>query len=228
MNLQKQYIPFDDLACDYDSLVPKIVPYYEEQNTIIIKLLPFERQKPIKVLDLGCGTGVLSHQILQTFPNASIVAFDLSPKMLSVCKSKLSAYSERIEYIQGDFDKDDLGDGYDLVVSGLAIHHLNDDKKRILFQKVYDRMKPEGTIFIRELVKCKANQFTQKYEELWREYMQFNHINDEEVFAKHLKEDIPSSVDEQLSWLEDVGFDNCCCHWRYLNFAFFSGQKPIS
>ena len=52
-------------------------------------LIPFERKAPFRALDLGSGPGVLSRLLLDTFPNAQVTAFDISPVMLDVCKKKL-------------------------------------------------------------------------------------------------------------------------------------------
>src|SRR6185437_6844047 len=83
---------FDPLAADYETLIHRLVPYYQKQNSLMMDLIPLDRQAPFRALDLGCGPGVLSRLLLDTFPNAQVTAFDTSPVMLGTCKKKLWAY----------------------------------------------------------------------------------------------------------------------------------------
>ena len=42
----------------------------------------------------------------------------------------------------------------------------------------------------------------------------------------YLDEDRPASVEDNLRWLREAGLDDVACHWRYFNFAIWSGKKP--
>lgn len=217
---------FEQEAFNYDDLVLRLIPYYHEQNHMMLNMIDFPDNASIKVLDLGCGTGVLSYFVLQNFKKANVVAFDFAENMLTACENNLSAYKERVKFQQGDFAVDDIGSGYDLVISGLAIHHLDTEGKQALFKNLFSRMNPGGLLLIRELVKGASDELTQKYETLWRKFIHDNGEYENYWFAKHLEEDIPDSVENQTQWLAQVGFVDVGCHWRYLNFAIFGASKP--
>src|SRR5947209_5438649 len=121
---------FDSMAADYEWLMNRLVPYYQKQNSLLMDLIPFERKTAFKALDLGAGPGVLSRLLLDTFPNAQVAAFDISPVMLSTAKKKLWAYPNRAHFTEGDFTKDDFGGGYDVVFAGLVLQHTNDEGKK--------------------------------------------------------------------------------------------------
>ncbi|TAG70714.1 MAG: class I SAM-dependent methyltransferase [Oscillatoriales cyanobacterium] len=216
MNLDLVREQFEQRAFDYDGLIPRLIPQYREQHEIILQLIDFETHANIKVLDLGAGTGILSAMILQAFPQAKVTAFDMAENMLKVCQTNLSAFQERLTLQQGNFAEDDFGSGYDLVVSGLAIHHLDGEQKKQLFHKLFHSMNAGGILLIRE-----------QYEHLWRQYIKANGEDDAACFNSYLKEDIPSSVEEQTKWLAEAGFADAACHWRYLNFAIFGGIVPM-
>ena len=225
MNLDAVREQFEQRAFDYDGLIPRLIPRYREQHDLILQLIPFETNAHIKVLDLGAGTGILSALILQAFPQANVLAFDIAEKMLKVCQTNLSAYQERLTLQQGNFAEDNFGNGYDLVVSGLAIHHLDSAGKQTLFKKLFQSMNSGEILLIRDIVTAATPRLTEQYEQLWRQYMKANREDDAAWFQKYLEEDIPSSVEEQTRWLSEAGFADTACHWRHLNFAIFGGVK---
>lgn len=225
MNLDAVREQFEQRAFDYDGLIPRLIPRYREQHDLILQLIPFETNAHIKVLDLGAGTGILSALILQAFPQANVLAFDIAEKMLKVCQTNLSAYQERLTLQQGNFAEDNFGNGYDLVVSGLAIHHLDSAGKQTLFKKLFQSMNSGGILLIRDIVTAATPRLTEQYEQLWRQYIKASGEDDAAWFQKYLEEDIPSSVEEQTRWLSKAGFADTACHWRHLNFAIFGGVK---
>jgi tRNA (cmo5U34)-methyltransferase len=83
---------FTRQADEYEQLMVKLVPQYLEQHQVIYSLLPNE-DKNHRVLDLGCGNGILSELVFQKLPNSHIVGFDLTESMLTAFKKKLSKYS---------------------------------------------------------------------------------------------------------------------------------------
>ncbi|WP_293216245.1 MULTISPECIES: trans-aconitate 2-methyltransferase [unclassified Microcoleus] len=226
MNLDLVREQFEQRAFDYDGLIPRLIPQYREQHEIILQLIDFETHANIKVLDLGAGTGILSAMILQAFPQAKVTAFDMAENMLKVCQTNLSAFQERLTLQQGNFAEDDFGSGYDLVVSGLAIHHLDGEQKKQLFHKLFHSMNAGGILLIRDIVTGATPKLTEQYEHLWRQYIKANGEDDAACFNSYLKEDIPSSVEEQTKWLAAAGFADAACHWRHLNFAIFGGIVP--
>jgi len=228
MHSQKVRDAFDTVAFDYDGLIPKLIPYYHEQHRLMLDLVDFEPSQSLKVLDLGSGTGVLSYLVLEAFPQATVVAFDLSEKMLEACQQNLDPYRERVTFQQGDFAHDALGSSYDLIISGLAIHHLVHDQKQRLFKRLYDALKPSGVFLDRDIVIGPTPRLTYQHEQLWRQYMQRHGENAEYWFNEYLEQDLPASVEDQLQWLKEAGFEDVGCHWRYLNFAIFGGVKPAS
>lgn len=226
MQTDKVRKTFEDAAFSYDEFIPKIIPYYHEQNGIMLELIPFETTLRFQALDLGCGTGILSYFILKSFPHAKVMAFDLTENMLTACQKNLSKYTDRLNVRQGDFSKDNIASGYELIVSGLAIHHLDERGKKELFHKLFRALKPGGLLLIRDIVLGATPWLTEHYENLWREFIKSNGEDDEHWFSKYLDEDIPSTVENQLQWLAEAGFEDVGCHWRYLNYAIFGGRKP--
>lgn len=86
------------------------------------------------VLELGIGTGETARRVLARHPDARLVAIDASPEMLERARCMLPG--DRVELRVADLE-DPLPRGpFDLVVSAVAVHHLDGDGKADLFLRV--------------------------------------------------------------------------------------------
>lgn len=217
---------FGERAEDYESFIPRIVPHYHAGNALIVELVPFARDRRVRALDVGAGTGVLSALLLKEFARMTVVALDASPAMLAACAANLAAQRDRIELREGAFPDADIGAGYDLVVSSLALHHLAHAQKRRGFRVLFEALRPGGVLLVRDLVAAATPALDRQYEALWRRAVADHGHDDMSWFDAHLAEDNPAKVEDQLAWLAEAGFADAGCHWRYLNFAIFGGRRP--
>jgi tRNA (cmo5U34)-methyltransferase len=226
MDVKRVLAHFDDEALAYDDRILRMVPQYREQAELMLQLLPFEVSQPIAILDLGCGTGALSYTVLAAFPEATLVACDLAPNMIDVCRRRLARFASRAAFRVADFGQFDLGiAAFDLVLSGLAIHHLDAHGTQALYGRIHRALRQGGIFLNRELVLGSTPAWTRRYEALWREHVASSGQRDEGWFQQYLNEDQPASVEDHLTWLRESAFDEVACHYRRLNFAVFSGSK---
>jgi tRNA (cmo5U34)-methyltransferase len=115
----------------YDQEIRAELPLYDELQEASIAAIPFA---PARVLELGFGTAETTRRIWERFPDARITGIDSSPEM--VFKARQLGWEEmRLGRIE-----DPLPDGpWDLVISVLAVHHLDHDGKRELFRRVREQ-----------------------------------------------------------------------------------------
>jgi tRNA (cmo5U34)-methyltransferase len=181
-------------AGSYLDVIRAEVPKYDELQEEVARLV----RGPIDfVLDLGAGTGSTSAAVLRRFPEARVILLDESPQMLAIASS--SFRPERIaDTIVGDL-LDALPDGrFDAVVSALAIHHLDAQRKRQLFARLRDVVKSDGCFVIADVV-----------------------VPDDPhdaVTALSPDVDHPDRVTDLLAWLREAGFD-ASCPWKWKDLA---------
>ncbi len=106
------------------------VPRYDELQEATIDAIPWP---PRRVLELGVGTGETARRLLERHPDAEVTGLDAQPEMV------FRAREEGIEVRLARME-DPLPDGpWDLVVSVLSVHHLDDGQKRDLFRRVREQ-----------------------------------------------------------------------------------------
>jgi len=94
------------------------IPLALEQIDVMLRLIAGCGRPVRRVLDLGCGDGVLASAIVERVPGAEVVLADFSEPMLEAARKRFSAAG---------------WSPYDAIVSGYSIHHQPDDRKRAVF-----------------------------------------------------------------------------------------------
>jgi tRNA (cmo5U34)-methyltransferase len=103
-----------------------------------------------RVLELGTGTGETARRVLARHPAAVLVGVDASAEMLEHARAALPG--DRVDLRVGRLE-DPLPDGrFDLVVSVLAVHHLDGRGKAELFGRVAAILAPGGRLVVGDVV----------------------------------------------------------------------------
>jgi tRNA (cmo5U34)-methyltransferase len=121
------------------------VPAYDELQDAVAKATAGIQAE--RVLELGVGTGETSRRVLDLHPEAVLVGIDESVAMLAVASANLAA-DLRVSRLEDPLPKGN----FDLVVSALAVHHLDGAGKADLFARVADRLRPGGRFVLGDVV----------------------------------------------------------------------------
>jgi tRNA (cmo5U34)-methyltransferase len=183
----------------YLELMHSEVPGYDELQDEVARAaagLPVE-----DVLDLGTGTGETAARILNSYPEARLTGVDESAGMLCAARAALGnapvLLVARLE--------DPLPPGpFDLVLSALAVHHLDGAGKADLFRRVARVLRPGGRFVLGDVVV--PEDAADAIVPLTADY------------------DRPDTIADQLAWLEDAGFE-ARVTWRLRDLAVFAGER---
>lgn len=226
MNQIKEH--FEAEANEFDEIIIKLIPYYNQMVQALVDSIHFDKDLPIRVIDLGCGTGTIAKTISDKFPNSKIVCLDIASNMIDIAKHKLSSHKET-NFIVGDFSQMDFGDKFDVVVSSLALHHLENDNYKIKFYtKIYDILAESGQFINADVVLASTDYHQILNINRWIEYMNKTVPIDEILnkwIPKYKSEDKPAKLIDQIKWLEAIGFKSVDVIWKYYNFSVYGGIK---
>ncbi len=123
---------FDACAQVYDQDRPKLIPNFDLFYGTLLRQIPFPSDAPIRGLDLGAGTGLVSSFVGRQFANATFLLADISEKMLDIARDRFKE-SDRYEFHVIDSRNIICRETYDVIVSALSIHHLSDEDKQTVY-----------------------------------------------------------------------------------------------
>jgi ubiquinone/menaquinone biosynthesis C-methylase UbiE len=116
-----------------DGWIAKDVKREERRRPLLARMMalaPFAVNAPIRILDVAGGYGAVSEAALIAFPNARVTIHDYSEIMLERACKHFANGPAPIAYVQGDLTDSTwttrAGGPFDLVVSGIAIHNLEE------------------------------------------------------------------------------------------------------
>jgi tRNA (cmo5U34)-methyltransferase len=175
------------------------IPHRGEGEAALLESLP---RRVERVLDLGCGDGRL---------------LDASPTMLAAARRRFEG-AARVTVVGHDLagPLPDLGQ-FDAIVSAFAIHHLAPVRQRGLYGEIWAALRPGGVFANLEHVSSP----TARLEEMFYNALGTTAANRD-----------PSNqcvrLDEHLAWLNELGFEDADCLWKWRELALVAGVRPAS
>ncbi len=178
------------------------IPHRPTAEQMLLDALP---PRVERFLDLGCGDGRMIALVRSRRPEARAVGLDASEPMLAHAAERLAG-DPRVELRAHELGLPLHEEGrFDAVVSGLAIHHLEDERKRELFGEVRALLAPGGVFANLDLVSSSPQIHERFRREIGR--------------AEDDPSDRLAGLDAQLGWLRDAGFSEVDCHFKWLELA---------
>ena len=218
---------FDEEAVIFDERVVKIVPYYDEMLEALVTAIPFAPIMPIRVADLGCGTGAAAYLVKKRFPKARVLCVDMSQNMLDIASEKLRGM-KGVEFALSELGGYRFKGSYDAIVSSLALHHIASGRgKTAVYRSIYAALKKGGIFVNADNVNSGEKKFQEKYLEKWAEFVlrssSKKHMH--ENYERYKREDRPAVLLDDIDTLKKIGFRAVDVFWKYYNFAVYCAVK---
>lgn len=106
---------------------------------------------PVKLLDLGGGAGTNAIAFCRVYPELTATVFDLPSTLRLTEKTvKEAGLDSRISLCPGDFNRDQLGGPYDVVLMSDILHYQTFEANEALVRKVFRHLAPEGRLIIKD------------------------------------------------------------------------------
>jgi len=216
--------------------------YIPERENLLRILTSFYRKfimsdkKKKRIVDVGCGNGILSKALYNQNSNLEIVVTDGSKDMLNEAKKELDGMPvlefcqiSFEEIIQGKFE----GELFDFIVSSFAIHHLLFSQKKKLFKKIFELMNLNANFINIDVVESNYENYNNWYYDLWKEGIinrqkslninkSFEQVPEE---ARKKPENHYDTLEAQLDALKETGFSVVECYYKCGVFAIYGGKK---
>ncbi len=194
-----------------------------------------------RFLDLGCGDGILGCVLLDALPQSQGIFADFSEPMLQAARAALGS-QPRAAVVKADFSTPAWRESvaahapFDLVVSGYAIHHQPDERKKSLYAEIYDLLSAGGVFLNLEHVSSASKAGEHLFDEFFIDNLHAFHRRSDTLKTRQevadtfynrpdKKENLLAPLDLQCQWLNEIGFVDVDCFFKVFELALFGGRK---
>ncbi len=234
----------EELAAKYLQGVRAAVPGAELELTMIRRIVKAWQPNARNILDLGCGDGILGRIIMEACPTAHATFVDFSQPMLDALRAK-SLDWKKATIVAGNFstaawmrEVSERGP-FDVVVSGFAIHHQPDERKRQLYAEIFSLLSKGGLFLNLEHVASPTPAGQDLFSHFFIDNLLELHracdpaktrdeVATEFYNRPDKKENILAPVEAQMHWLRDIGFSDVDCFFKLFEIALFGGRRQSS
>jgi tRNA (cmo5U34)-methyltransferase len=156
-------------------------------------------------------------------------------EMLESAKKRLADF-RGVQFVQATFQDlladDRLHNSFDFIVSSFAIHHLETQEKKALFEYIYHHLSTDGFFLNLDVVLAPYQDLEEWYLSLWREWIHANVDSSKKPDLlpipqqyKDNPDNFPDTLSAQLEALQAIGFKNVDCFYKYGIFTIFGGKR---
>jgi tRNA (cmo5U34)-methyltransferase len=222
-----------------------MVPGREEIERTFLDLIPAEPDEPFLGVEIGTGAGWLSAAVLREFSKARILGLDGSPDMLRTAAELLEHYGDRAELRRFRLEDSSWADGLPaarVFLSSLVLHHLDGSGKRDLFERLFDKLEPGGALLFADVMEPRTERARSHFAAAWAEEIRRRSVEihgDTRAHEFFVRErwniydhpdpmDKPSTLTEQLRWMEEAGFEGVDVFWARAGHALLGGYRRVA
>jgi tRNA (cmo5U34)-methyltransferase len=224
-------------------LIRKALPQFDELQRLVAEAVarycPRDPAAPVRVLDLGCGDGITSGNILARCPNVQLTALDSERSMVAQASHNLAdaIRAGRCRVVLGDaltYLRDQRDSPFDVVASALALHNLHRDYRRALHGAIYHALRPGGRfISVDNYVTDDGQRFERLYGILQRFFDAFAPLGKWDLLRAavlhEVADDAPDRVmraDDTVAELTALGFADVALNGRYVMASLLEATRP--
>lgn len=223
MDIEKQ---FNLIAKEYDANRRKFIPCFDDYYKNTTDFICSGIKEPKRILDLGAGTGLLSYYWFQHFPKSEYVLADVASDMLKIAEKRFDGI-DTVSYQVLDYSKALPKEDFDVIISALSIHHLEQEDKLNLFARIYDKL-PNGGIFVNYDQFCAGQpEMNQRFDSYWVNQLKRSGLTDRDIalWQERRKLDRECSVEQETEMLRQCNFKIVKCVYSYQKFSVIVAIK---
>ncbi len=185
------------------------IPHRDIAEQMLLSALP---PQITRFVDLGTGDGRLLALVRSRYSEAEGIGLDSSAPMLDRAQERFNG-DPLVELREHDLRGRLPGVGAsDAFVSGLALHHLEDERKQELFGEVHALLTPGGVFANLDLVRSASSRLHERFRR------EIGRVEDDPT-------DRLAELGEQIGWLREIGFSEVDCHFKWLELSLIVAVK---
>ena len=217
---------FNLIAAEYDAGRRKFIPCFDEFYERTTDFIAATRKPPRRIMDLGAGTGLLSKYYFQHFPQAEYLLVDLADEMLQVARKRFLGLPQ-VKFERLDYSLSLPEEDFELAISALSIHHLSDEQKSALFQRLYRRLPAGGALVNYDQFRFASPAVDESVNAYWYGQLEQSGLSATELarWRERRQLDRECTLNDELAMLRAAGFQTSECVYSCRKFSVILAVK---
>jgi ubiquinone/menaquinone biosynthesis C-methylase UbiE len=226
MDINKIREQFNSSAQKYDSRRRCLIPCFDDFYKSSVSLLKYYRDDFKTVVDLGAGTGLLTKEMYDLYPNAHYTLIDVAKDMLKIAEERFHGL-DNFEFMEYNYVEDIPVKNCDLICSALSIHHLENDEKEALYKNIYKKLDVTGCFINLDQFNGETEIMNNLYDNWWYDFIDRTGITPEEkaICVERRELDKENTIPETIVLLKSSGFRIVECIYSFMKFGVIIAVK---
>jgi tRNA (cmo5U34)-methyltransferase len=219
-----------EVAAVFDNMISRSVPFYAEQQRMIVEVVKRYWQPGTDIYDLGCATGTtLINLGRELHGNGRLIGYDNSEAMIKQARGAVEAEGlvDRIELRLGDLDKDPQTlplDGAGAVLLCWTLQFVRPLQREALIRRVHQALADGGVLVVTEKVLSNARDLDRDFIDFYYGFKAGTGYSQTEIHKKRVALEnvlVPYRADENKEMFRRNGFRAVDSFFQWFNFVGF-------
>ena len=227
-DIEKKFEFDEAVASVFDDMLSRSVPFYKQNQELIIEYLLHNLKDGSTITDLGCSTASFLLELQQKCTKSlNLIGIDNSKSMLEIANKKATAYGIDIELI----DSDILSHNYkssDFFISNYTLQFIRPLKRPKLVSNVYSSLNKNGKFIFSEKVVFEDKVLDKQIIDIYYNYKKQQGYSEVEIAKKREALEnvlIPFTIKENITLAKEAGFKSVDTLFQWGNFVTFVATK---
>ena len=220
---------FDEaVASVFDDMLSRSVPFYKENQELIINYILHNLNELNTITDLGCSTAVFLIELWQKANRElNLIGIDNSKPMLEIANKKAVAYGVDIKLIEANI-LDFFFTKSDFFISNYTLQFIRPLKRPKLVKSIYNSLKNNGKFIFSEKVVFDDKILDKQIIDIYYNYKKKQGYSEMEITKKREALEnvlIPFTIKENIAMCKEAGFKSIDTLFQWGNFVTFIARK---
>ncbi len=194
---------FSGLSAEYDDLYLKDPAYVDALSTLVREVV---KAKPARILELGVGTGNLTHMVLLSHRPDYYLGVDNSGEMIETARRKLGPVGG-LELREANIQDLVFYEEFDAIITNYTLHHLSHEDKREFCSRAHRWLRKGGVLL---------------YGDVFIRFMR------DRTDPERCREIVETFSYRALYYLEHVGFDKMVLEIEHIPYVLRAEREILA
>ena len=227
-DINKKFEFDESVASVFDDMLSRSVPFYKENQDLIIEFIGLNAKSKSRVIDLGCSTAKFLLELNSKVENLELIGIDNSKPMLQQASKKCQAFGvKNINLEFADLREYDFI-GFNFAIANYTLQFIRPLNRPKLVKKIYNGLNSGGFFIFSEKVVFDNKKLDKDIIDIYYNYKKEQGYSEYEIAKKREALEnvlIPFTIAENIAMCKEAGFKSVDTLFQWGNFVTFVAKK---